>query len=321
MRSLEPCIADLPDRHKMALLWFHDRSGSVQEWPGQLDNETFLATRAKGIYKPAWTKYALSVRQSLESPYPDKEPVERADGTWFYAYYQEGIDPAKRDATTGNKALMLCLQDGIPVGVLRQVSPAPKPKYIIQGTAIVSDWHDGYFYLEGFSREGLSQDPGATTIIDVQSEDVAKTLDDLGVFDPSNISDARDRIIAAIVLRRGQSKFRRTLLSLYHNTCAISDCDAESALEAAHIVPYLGEATNHPSNGILLRADLHTLFDSGLIGIDPVTNTVRISNRLRDTVYHELEGKVARMPDQEDLRPMQEALASHLQSLELEDNL
>ena len=40
-------------------------------------------------------------------------------------------------------------------------------------------------------------------------------------------------------------------------------------LEAAHINPYRGESDNHPDNGLLLRADIHTLFDLNLLGIEP----------------------------------------------------
>ncbi|MEH1887220.1 MULTISPECIES: HNH endonuclease signature motif containing protein [unclassified Nostoc] len=45
------------------------------------------------------------------------------------------------------------------------------------------------------------------------------------------------------------------------NIMIITNFDAEVALEAAHIIPYSETENNHPSNGLLLRADLHTLFD------------------------------------------------------------
>ena len=80
--------------------------------------------------------------------------------------------------------------------------------------------------------------------------------------------DGRERAIGAIVRRRGQPAFRRALLEAYHERCAVTGCDAPEALEAAHVVPYRGVATNHPANGLLLRADLHALFDLGLIAVD-----------------------------------------------------
>jgi hypothetical protein len=80
-----------------------------------------------------------------------------------------------------------------------------------------------------------------------------------GAFSPSGLEDARKRIIAAIVVRQGQSAFRAELLAAYQGTCAVTGCDVVEALEAAHIVPYLGPDTNHVRNGLLLRGDIHTL--------------------------------------------------------------
>ena len=85
---------------------------------------------------------------------------------------------------------------------------------------------------------------------------------------PESMEDARRRIEATIVLRQGQGAFRDSLLEAYGCRCAISGCDVPEALEAAHIIPYKGEHTNVVVNGLLLRADLHTLFDLGLIAID-----------------------------------------------------
>ena len=67
-------------------------------------------------------------------------------------------------------------------------------------------------------------------------------------------------------------------------------------LEAAHITPYLGSLTNHVSNGLLLRTDLHTLFDCGLLAIEPKTRTVVIANALKGSSYAKIAGKVVRPP-------------------------
>ena len=79
---------------------------------------TLLATQAKGIYKPGWSDYALSVRQTLGSPYPDRDPEIRTDGTWSYAYFQENPNPAERDREFTNRGLVACLRDGVPVGAM-----------------------------------------------------------------------------------------------------------------------------------------------------------------------------------------------------------
>ena len=103
MEELSGILTRLSDRHRTALLWFIERTGTDEAWPQPLPDGTLLASRAKGIYKPAWSQYALSVRQTLEGPYPDREPVVRADGTWSYPYFQEGKDlwPATLRMPTG----------------------------------------------------------------------------------------------------------------------------------------------------------------------------------------------------------------------------
>lgn len=156
---LENAFAGLPDQHRNALRWFAKHAGTVQPWPGSLDDGTLLATKAKGIYKPAWSDYALSVRQTIGSPYSDKEPIRRADGTWQYLYFQENSDPTARDAEYTNKGLLACRRDGVPVGVMRQVSAKPGVRYNILGLALVASWDGGYFHLEGYSAQGHAHHP------------------------------------------------------------------------------------------------------------------------------------------------------------------
>ena len=115
-------------------------------------------------------------------------------------------------------------------------------------------------------------------------------------FDPQQIIDERERILASVVQRQGQSGFRSNLLEVYGYRCAISGCDAMEVLEAAHIFPYKGEKTNHISNRLILRSDLHTLFDLGLLMIDANTLSIYISSKLMNTVYSELMGKTLQEP-------------------------
>lgn len=115
-------------------------------------------------------------------------------------------------------------------------------------------------------------------------------------FDPANLQDARDRVLREIAQRRGQKAFRDALLRAYGGRCAVTDCDVKDVLEAAHIVPYLGPATHRTENGLLLRADIHTLFDCGLITIDTTSRTVVVAARLLTTDYGPLHGKPLRTP-------------------------
>lgn len=140
---------------------------------------------------------------------------------------------------------------------------------------------------------------------------IAPEQADADEFDPDDIEDARERVARTIAQRRGQQAFRGALLTAYGGRCAISGCAVVDVLEAAHIVPYRGAATNVVSNGILLRADLHTLFDCGLIAIDPEQMTVVISSSLRNSGYRQLDGRPLRLPDSAANAPSRKALQQH----------
>ena len=126
-----------------------------------------------------------------------------------------------------------------------------------------------------------------------------------------SIQDQRERAIAEVVRRRGQQGFRVALLAAYSGRCAITGCNAVEALEAAHIEPYRGEGSHHPQNGLLLRADLHSLFDLGLLAVDSATMTVQLAPRLRNSAYGKLHGQRLRSADDPDLQPSRDALDQH----------
>lgn len=289
-------LSRLPERHQAALHWFAEHAGQELAWPTSLADGTLLASRAKGIYKPHWTRYALSVRESLEGPYSDRDPELRSDGTWSYDYYQENVDPDQRDSEYTNVGLVKCMEDGVPVGVFRQVKRKPAARYHILGVAAVVGWEAGYFHLEGFSAGGQAYRRRAQATIDalvaMHEEAVSNDLDGY-----ESLEDSRDRVVTSIVRRRGQPEFRRLLLDSYGGTCAISGCDAEAALEACHIRPYKGPQTNSLSNGLLLRSDLHTLFDLGLLAVDTASMTVVLAPELEGTSYGEFIGTPVSVPE------------------------
>ena len=130
-------------------------------------------------------------------------------------------------------------------------------------------------------------------------------------FDPQGVEDARKRVVATIVRRRGQSAFRQKLLDAYGAKCAITGCTKAEVLEAAHIHPYKGQHTQVMSNGLLLRADLHTLFDLYLIAIEPETLMVRLSPALSRSDYAKYAGLPLNLPTPATARPSIETLQWH----------
>lgn len=133
-------------------------------------------------------------------------------------------------------------------------------------------------------------------------------------FDPKDAVDARNRINATIVRRRGQPRFRAALMKAYGGRCALTGCDFPEVLEAAHIYPYRGDRTNDVSNGVLLRADIHTLFDLGWVTIAPKTHKIVVHPVLASTSYKDLHGKRAALPHHAVDQPSEKSLKWHLEN-------
>ncbi|MGI9342938.1 MAG: HNH endonuclease [Gammaproteobacteria bacterium] len=130
-------------------------------------------------------------------------------------------------------------------------------------------------------------------------------------FDPQSTKEGRELIVENITRRRGQPQLRQALLVAYDYTCAITGCNAPDSLEAAYIIPYRGKYTHHTSNAILLRADIHTLFDLGKLAIDTRSMTIVINDEMMDTSYRLLADRPLHYPKDETQRPSTEALDLH----------
>lgn len=89
-----------------------------------------------------------------------------------------------------------------------------------------------------------------------------------------------------IKIRRGQPRFRKALMILYNSTCIVSKCEITPILEAAHVMPHSKSVNYNLSNGLILRSDLHTLFDASLLAINPKTMKVHLNPiLLKDSLY------------------------------------
>jgi hypothetical protein len=107
--------------------------------------------------------------------------------------------------------------------------------------------------------------------------------------------DEHERILRLIEQRQNQGPFRKAVMAR-DGRCAVTRCRTAEVLEAAHLIPY---ASNDPErdkieNGILLRADIHTLLDRHLVAINPDTMSLWVSSRLHETAYAGLNGKKIR---------------------------
>lgn len=115
--------------------------------------------------------------------------------------------------------------------------------------------------------------------------------------------------------RLGQGAFRLLVTDIYQRRCAVTRERTLPALEAAHIHPYREGGTHEPRNGLLLRGDIHRLFDAGYVTITPDLH-FEVSPRIREEFengrdYYAMHGRQVTAPRPSRYRPDAEALAWH----------
>ena len=140
--------------------------------------------------------------------------------------------------------------------------------------------------------------------------------DDLGPATLAAVESARFGEPMIVRPRLGQGIFRVVVTEAYERRCAITGERTLPVLEAAHIKPYSLGGPHEAENGLLLRSDLHTLFDRGYLTIDANQLKVVVSSRIREEFengrdYYHLEGRALRLPRDRSNLPSREYLAFH----------
>lgn len=107
---------------------------------------------------------------------------------------------------------------------------------------------------------------------------------------PDAVEDGKRVEQVLRVIRDGQTDFRKRLVEHYGAVCMVTGTSHPSVIDAAHIAPYNGISTNTLSNGLLLRKDIHALFDAGLLLISPDL-VVSVSDAVTDACYRALDGR------------------------------
>jgi len=115
--------------------------------------------------------------------------------------------------------------------------------------------------------------------------------------------------------RLGQGSFKILVADAYQRRCAVTGEKILPVLEAAHIRPVSSGGLHRIDNGLLLRSDVHTLFDRGYVTVTP-DHRLRVSTRLRDefdngAYYLNMDGAAIRLPARSDDRPDPAALDWH----------
>ena len=119
--------------------------------------------------------------------------------------------------------------------------------------------------------------------------------------------------------RMGQGHFKRAVAAAYQSRCAVTRSATFPSLEAAHIRPFAEGGEHAVSNGLLLRTDVHRLYDSGYLSIDPDLR-LRVSPQLRahgwnGVEFYEREAAGFTIPTPADAiaQPNRDALAWHFE--------
>lgn len=116
--------------------------------------------------------------------------------------------------------------------------------------------------------------------------------------------------------RLGQQAFRAVVLNAYDRHCAITGSKIAPVLQAAHVRPLPAGGEHRLDNGLLLRSDVHTLFDRGYLAVDP-HHRLMVSPRLRQDFgngeqFYAKAGKPIMLPPRVVDRPSRHALEWHL---------
>jgi len=117
------------------------------------------------------------------------------------------------------------------------------------------------------------------------------------------------------VPRLGQGAFRLMVMDAYGRKCAVTGEKTLPALDAAHIRPFHSVESHDVRNGILMRSDIHRLFDQGYVTITPDLR-FRVSSQIRDQfhnglIYYDLHDLPVTVPESEKQQPDRASLDWH----------
>jgi putative restriction endonuclease len=136
---------------------------------------------------------------------------------------------------------------------------------------------------------------------------------------PSAFERQRHGEPQVITPRLGQGSFRLAVMEAYGGGCAVTGEHSMPALEAAHIRPYSEGGGHELPNGLVLRRDIHRLFDLGYVSIRPAGQFI-VSPRLRTEFsnghsYYALEGQQVHLPRRPEAAPDGALLAWHSETV------
>jgi hypothetical protein len=266
-----------------------------------------------GIYKPAWSEYALCIKMAPGSPYERKdEVIFLDDGRWLMTYSPRsgGLD------ISDNRALIRCIDDHAPLAVVQQVTDKTKGStYRILGLGIITgfDARRDVFLVESASLSALAQ-VSAAIQDEKQRYEVVLYAELTNEFRPFM---QEDRVSYVTSLPKRDEAFREVLLTEYDYTCAICGMkfvvDKLHEAQAGHIVPKNRNGTDDPRNGLTLCRAHHWAFDAGLFTLAS-DYTIVVSPLVERADSRKFE--MASLAGQALHRPQREVILPHATAIE-----
>lgn len=234
--------------------------------------------------------------------------IQRGDELWIWTHEDEGFGRGW-GLTAKASVGQISFTDHQPLILLENVERLERPFGYRDLLPADSNAKTGSRLLDHANTHRtadayLIEDEDYADFIKIVKEQASALPDDVRFHNETEwareIREHKDEILRDLADRRrnwqkarpAQSRFRAGLMDLYEGRCALTGISVPEALEAAHVLPHnRNPVRDRPENGILLRRDLHTMFDAMLWSIDPDTNRVRLSKRVRDFSYSSLADK------------------------------
>lgn len=238
-----------------------------------------------------WTEMPLSIAWETFGP---------ANGVRSLPEMRRRVNVLRRNAEDDDRIGCVVLSDVVIL--------APS-----ENVAAPSDWKPNTVRIAGYD---MTTGEGARVWNQLRALDVRAAQPEHSplLITPGGYASAK--LVAA---RRGQGAFRMMVTDAYDRRCAVTGERTLPVLEAAHIKPFAQHATHDIRNGILMRSDVHRLYDLGLVTVEPDL-TFRVSQSIeRDysngKIYYALNGKKIAVPNRPENQPDSDALNWHVRSV------
>jgi hypothetical protein len=268
----------------------------------------------EGIYKPAWSRYALSIASMLESPYQDETHFS-ADGTWWMHYSPK----AGSMQDSANASLLQCQINAEPLLVVRQLSGKASHSgatYRLLGLALVEAFETETHLFRIRSVPAFAFVDYLETQL---SDDLIETALRLEALEEWQPFLRESRGVYRVSAEKRDKAFRDIVLTNYDSTCAVTGTqfihDSTIEAQAVHIIAKNVRGTDDPRNGLALSRTAHWAFDEGIFTISDQYEILvhPEANRARAAAFPILQadGNSIRLPTDPAYRPHPEALAWH----------